>query len=117
MAQGQSWTLYGFSSFMRKYLDKLLKADQCAQYVDDIGIVANDADHLIANQRATFNCIHEAGLKLTMHKRHFGATKIDFVEELLPLKALNPRNKTLKTFWKRQNFQSRKSPYKDVWDS
>ena len=28
---------------MREYLDKAIKADQCAQYVDDIGIAANDS--------------------------------------------------------------------------
>ena len=28
---------------MREYLDRAIKADQCAQYVDDIGIAANDA--------------------------------------------------------------------------
>ena len=47
LAQGLSRALSAFSSFMREYLDKDIKADQCAQYVDDIGIAANDADHLI----------------------------------------------------------------------
>ena len=60
----QSLSRAPFSSFMREYLDKVIKADQCAQYVDDIGISANDADHLIANLRATFKCIQEAGLKI-----------------------------------------------------
>ena len=49
---------------MREYLDKVIKADQCAQYVDDIGIAANDADHLIKNLKATFECIRHVGLKL-----------------------------------------------------
>ena len=78
LAQVLSQALSGFSSFMREYLDKV-KTDQCAQYVDDIGIAANDADHLIDNLRATFKSIHEAGLKLTMHKSHFGATELDFL--------------------------------------
>ena len=64
---------------MREYLDRVIKADQCAQYVDDIGIAANDAEHLIKNLRATFECIREAGLKLTMHKCQFGETEIDFL--------------------------------------
>ena len=54
LAQGLSRSLSAFSSFMREYLDKVMKADQCAQYVDDIGIAANDTDHLIANLRSTF---------------------------------------------------------------
>ena len=32
-----------FSGFMREYSDPVVKADQCAQYVDDIGIAANNA--------------------------------------------------------------------------
>ena len=40
LAQGLSRDLSAFSSFMREYLDKVFKADQCAHYVDDIGIAA-----------------------------------------------------------------------------
>ena len=53
LEQGFSRALLAFSSFMREYLDKVIKADQCAQYVDDIGIAANDAEQLINNLRAT----------------------------------------------------------------
>ena len=72
LAQRLSRALSAFSSFMREYLDKVIKADQCAQYVDDIGIAANDAEQLINKLRATFQCIQQAGLKLRMHKCHFG---------------------------------------------
>ena len=58
------------------YLDRVIKADQCAQYVDDIGIAANDAEHLIKNLRAPFECIREAGLKLTMHKCNLEQLKL-----------------------------------------
>ena len=102
---------------MRKYLDKVIKADQCAQYVDDIGIAANDTDHLITNLRATFKCIQEAGLKLTMHKCHFGAKEIDFFGRTITPKASNPRNRMCKTFWKRPNSRSRKRLYSAIWDS
>ena len=74
-AQGLSRALSAFSSFMREYLDEVNKADQCAQYVDDIGIAANDANHIITNLKATFECIRKAGLKLTLHECHFGATE------------------------------------------
>ena len=73
LAQGLSRALSAFSSFMREYLDEVIKADQCAKYVDDIGIAANDAKQLMNNLRATFQCIKKTGLKLTMHKCHFGA--------------------------------------------
>ena len=57
LAQGLSRALSAFSSFMREYLDRVIKADPCAQNVDDIGIAANDADHRIRNLRTTFECI------------------------------------------------------------
>ena len=50
---------------MREYLDKVVKADQCAQYVDDIAIAANPVSQLIRNIRAVFECIRQAGLELT----------------------------------------------------
>ena len=61
LAEGLSRAVSAFSCFMRKYLDKVIKADQYAQYVDDIGIAANNATQLINNLRATFECIRTAG--------------------------------------------------------
>ena len=71
LAQGLSRALSAFFSFD---LDRVLKTDQCAQYVDNFGIAANDVDQLTKNLRSTFECIREAGLKLTMNKCHFGAS-------------------------------------------
>ena len=62
LAQRLSRALSFFSSVMGEYFYRIFKTDQCAQYVEDIGIAANDADHLITNLRATFECIREAGL-------------------------------------------------------
>ena len=76
LAQSLSRALSAFSSLLRDYLDKVIKADQCTQYVDDIGIAANDAEQLINKLRATFQCIQKAGLKLTMHKCHFVQWKL-----------------------------------------
>ena len=57
LAQCLSRSVSAFSSFMREYLDPVVKADQCAQYVDDIGIAANNATDLTRNIRAVFKCI------------------------------------------------------------
>ena len=62
LAQGLSRALSSFSSFMREYLDSVIKAEQCAQYVDDIGVAANTTEQLIKNIGAVFKCIREAGL-------------------------------------------------------
>ena len=40
LAHGLSRALSAFSSFMREYLDPVIEADQCAQYIDDFGNAA-----------------------------------------------------------------------------
>ena len=109
MAQGLSRALSAFFSFMREYLDKVIKADQCAQYVDDIGIAANDADHLIANLRASFKCIQEAGLKWTMHKCHFGATEIVFLGRTTTSQAVKPQRQNVQNFLGKTKFPKSKT--------
>ena len=79
LAQGLSRSVSAFLSFMREYLDPVVKADQCAQYVDDIGIAANNATDLTRNIRAVFKCIRQAGLKLTNEKCHSGVRQVEFL--------------------------------------
>ena len=57
LAQGLSRSVSAFSSFMRDYLDPVVKADQCAQYVDDIGMAANNVSDLTRNIPAVFKCM------------------------------------------------------------
>ena len=108
LAQGLRRALSAFSSFMREYLDRVIKADQCAQYVDDIGIAAKDAEHLIKNLRATFECIREAGLKLTMHKCHFGATEIDFLGRTITPESVKPQKESITNFLEKTKFPKSK---------
>ena len=56
LAQGLRRTLSVVSSFIREYLDKVIKADHCAQSVDDIGIADNDADDF--NQNLTYQLLY-----------------------------------------------------------
>ena len=77
-AQDLGRSVSAFSSFMREYLDPLVKADQCAQCVDDIGIAANNATDLTRNIRAIFQCIRNAGLKLTFEKAILESGKLNF---------------------------------------
>ena len=86
LAQGLSRSLSAFSSFIREYLDPVVKADQCAQYIDDIGIAANTPEQLIKNLRTVFQCLRtifqclrKAGLRLSMAKCHFGVQEVDFL--------------------------------------
>ena len=71
LAQGLSRFVSAFSSFMRECLDPVVKSDQCAQYVDSIGIAANKATDNTRNVRAIFKCFRRAGLKLTKDESQF----------------------------------------------
>ena len=98
LAQGFSRSVSAFSSFMPEYLDPVVKSDQCAQYVDDIGIAANNATDLARKIRAVFKCIRQAGLKLPIEKCHFGVRQVQFLG-----RTISPEGKSPQA-WKIQNF-------------
>ena len=54
LTQGLSRFVSAFSSLIREYLDSVVKTEQCAQYVDDIGIAAYNATDIIRNLWAVF---------------------------------------------------------------
>ena len=91
LAQGLSKSLSGFSSFLREYLDPIVKADQCAEYVDDIGTAANNATDLTRNIRAVFRCIRQAGLKLTIEKGHFRVRQVEFLRRRISPEGISPQ--------------------------
>ena len=95
LAQGLSRSLSAFSSFIREYLDPVVKADQCAQYVDDIGIAANTPEQLIKNLRAVFQCLRKAALKLSMTKCHFGVQEVDFLGRTITTKGVAPQKQKI----------------------
>ena len=90
LAQEISRSVSDFSSFMREYLDSVVKADQRARYVDDIGIAANIVTDLTRNIRAVFKCICQAGLKLTKEKGHFGVRQIEFLGRTISSEVVSP---------------------------
>ena len=91
-------TLSAFSSFMREYLDTVIKTDQSAQYVDDIGIAAISPEQLIKNIRAVFKCIRKAGIKHTIEKCLFGFTQVDFLGRTITPDGVAPQDQKTKTF-------------------
>ena len=112
LAQGLSRALSAFSHFMHEYLDKVIKADQCAQYVDDIGNAANDATQLNNNLRATFECIRTAGLELTMRKCHFGAKKIDFPGRTITPEGVRPQRPRVRNVLENTKFLKSKKAFR-----
>ena len=97
-AQGLSRSVSAFSSFMRECLDPVVKADQCAQNVDDIAIAAKNATDLTQNIRAVFKCIRQAELKLTIEKCHFRVRQVEFLGPTISPEGISPQA------WKIQNF-------------
>ena len=92
LAQGLSRSVSDLSSFMREYLDPVVKADQCTQYVDDIGIAANIATDLTRNNGADFKCIRQAGLKLTIGKCHFGVRQVELIGRTISSEGVSPQS-------------------------
>ena len=98
-----------FSSFVREYLDDpVVNADQCAEYVDDIGIAANNATDLTRNISAVFNCIRQAGLKLTIEKCHFGVRQVEFLGRTVSPEGISPQARKTQNFLDKLRFPKSK---------
>ena len=108
LAQGLSRSVSAFSSFMREYLGPVVKADQCAQYVDVIGIPANNATDLTRNIRAVFKCIRQAGLKLTIEKCHFGVIQVEFLGRTISPQGISPQARKIQNFLDKLRFPESK---------
>ena len=108
LAQGLSRSVSAFSSFMREYLDPVVKADQCAQYVDDIGIAANNATDLTRNIRAVFKCIRNAGLKLTIENCYFGVRQVEFLGRTISSEGVLPHSHKIQNFLNKLRFPKSK---------
>ena len=83
---------------MREYLDSVIKADQCAHYVDDIGIAAITTEQLIKNIRAVFKCIRKTGLKLTIEKNYFDVTQVEFLGRTITPDGVATQDQKVKNF-------------------
>ena len=123
LAQGQglSRSVSAFSSFMREYLDTVIKADQCAQYVDDIRIAANTATDLTRNVRAVFKCIRRTGLKLIIKKCLFGVKQIlgvvDSQGKTISPEGISSQARKSHNFLDNLSFPNWKKLYSGTWDS
>ena len=104
LAQGLSRSVSAVSSVMREYLDPVVKADQCAQYVDDIGIAASNATDLTRNIRAVFKCIRKAVLNLTIEKCHFGVRQFEFLGRTILPEGISPQARKIQNFLDKLRF-------------
>ena len=108
LAQGLSRSVSAFSGFMHEYLHPVVKAGQCAQYVDDIGIAANNATDLTRNIRAVFQCIRIAGLNLTIKKCMFGVRHVEFLGRTISSGGVSPPTHKIQKFSNKLRFPKSK---------
>ena len=81
LAQDLSRSVSAFSSLKREYLDPVAKTDQCAQYVDDIEITANQAMDRSRNVRAVFKCFHQQHWKWPSRSSNSESENLNSYEE------------------------------------
>ena len=93
---------------MREYLDPVVKADQWAQHVDDIGIAANNATDFIRNFRAVFQCIRNVRLKLTIEECHFGVRQVEFLGRTFSSEGVSPQTHKIQKFLNNMEFAESK---------
>ena len=98
VAQGLNRALSSFSNFMREYLDKAIKADKCAQYVDNIGIAINTPEELKNILREVFQCICAAGRRLTMVKCQFGAKEVEYLGRTISPSSVAPQSHKIQKY-------------------
>ena len=80
---------------MREYLDPVIETDQCAKYVEDIGIAAKSPEQLITSFQAMSQCNQNIELKLPMAKCHFVKNEVEFLGRTITTIQLsvNPQKK------------------------
>ena len=108
LAKGLIRSVSAFSSFMREYLNPVVKADQCAQYVDDIRIATNIATDFTRNIRAVFKCIRPAGLKLKIEKGHFEVRQVEFLGRTISPEGISPHARKIQNFLDKLRFPKSK---------
>ena len=91
LAHSLSRSVTAYSTSMREYLDPVVKADQCAQYVDDSWIRVNNATDLHQYIRVVFKCIRQVGLQLKIEKCHFGVRQVEFLGRTNSPEGISPQ--------------------------
>ena len=117
LAQSLSLSLSAFSGLIREYFDPVIKADQCAQYVDVIGIAANILPQLIKNLQTVFQCLLKAGLRLSMAKCRFKVQEVHFLLRTKTAKKVASQNRESPKWWKNSIFHDTKKHFIATLDS
>ena len=85
-------------SFMREYLDRMVKADQWAPYVDDLGIAVKNATDNTRNVRAISQYIRRGGVKRTIDKCFSGVRLVEFLGRNSLSEGVSPQPHKIQSF-------------------
>ena len=102
---------------MREYLDPVGKADQSSQYMDDIGIAANNATDLTQNIRAVFQRNRKARLNLTIEMCHFEVRQVEFLGQTISSEGVSPQTHKIQNFLDKLRSPTGKKLCSDTWGS
>ena len=98
LGQGLSRSVGAFSSFMRKYLYQCIVADQCFQFVDDLGTAAFTFEQSLDNLTALFASIEKTGLKFSPFNCEFGLKEVTFLGNTISDEDLSPKKTKVSEF-------------------
>ena len=111
LPQGHSRSLISFSSFKKEYLDQVIRAENCDQFVGDIRIATHNAEEL-TNLREVSQCVREPCLT----KCHFGSKEVDFLGRTVSPEGIAPKHTKSKTTSKNCGFQKQRRVSRDTFD-
>ena len=114
LAEGLSRSLSTFPTYLHECFDHVIKANQFAYNVVDIGIAANSLRQFISTLRAVFNCNQKAGIKLCMAKCHFRTKQVDFLGETITKNGVIPLIQEITKFCNKIKIPSCKKHYNDT---
>ena len=98
LAQVLSRSVSASASLMREYLDPVVKTGQRANYVDYIGIAANNSRDLTWTIGVVFKRVRQAWLKLIIEKYQFGFKQAVFLGRTISPEGISPKARKLRNY-------------------
>ena len=106
--QGLSRSVSAFSSFMREYLDQSSKLTNVLNTWTTLESQPIMLRNLTRNFRAVFNCICQAGSKLTIEVCHFGIRQVEFLGRTISTGKISPQARKFQNFLDKLRFPKSK---------
>ena len=100
VAQGLTRSLSAFTCVIREYLDPVMKANRCAQYVNDLDVAVHTASELTENFDHVFQQIEKVGIQLSIERCQFSKQSIEFSGDTNSTAGIAPIEEPITNFLK-----------------